>query len=259
MRGTLLPWPANSCVGVHLVRPDPNERCIVMNQEQTSSRRDFLIAGLATVAVPAAPAVAQRKLDPDAGVTAPEDLMKEHGVLNRCLLIYEEGLRRVRNSEEVSPNVFNHTARLIRKFVEEYHEKNEEKYIFPVFEKHGTLVDLVTTLKTQHKAGRKLTESVILLSAPDAFMKPENRDKVTGAVEAFIRMYRPHESREDTVLFPALRTLLTPKQVEELGERMEGDEHKVLGDEGFEKSVAEVESIEKALGIYDLKQFTPHG
>jgi hypothetical protein len=40
---------------------------------------------------------------------------------------------------------------------------------------------------------------------------------------------------------------------------MEEDEHKVLGDEGFEKSVDQVASIEKALGIYDLNQFTPKG
>jgi len=38
---------------------------------------------------------------------------------------------------------------------------------------------------------------------------------------------------------------------------MEEDEHKVLGDEGFEKAVAEVASIDKTLGIYELKQFTP--
>ena len=29
------------------------------------------------------------------------------------------------------------------------------------------------------------------------------------AVEAFIRMYRPHEAREDTVLFPALHKVFT--------------------------------------------------
>jgi len=45
--------------------------------------------------------------------------------------------------------------------------------------------------------------------------------------------------------------------VMDLGEKMEADEHTVLGEMGFEKSVAQVESIEKALGIYDLKQFTP--
>jgi hemerythrin-like domain-containing protein len=183
--------------------------------------------------------------------------MKEHGVLNRCLLIYEEGIRRIQGGEEIAPAVFQHTARLVRSFVEEYHEKNEEKYIFPVFRKHGKLVDLVDTLLAQHKAGRKVTAHILSLSAPDAFRASESRQQIVTACQQFIRMYRPHESREDTVLFPALRTLLTPKQVSALGDRMEEDEHKVLGDEGFEKSVAQVAAIEKALGIYDLKQFTP--
>src|SRR5438552_11337055 len=75
----------------------------------------------------------------DEGVTAPEDLMKEHGVLNRCLLIYEEGIRRLQAKEDVAPQVFHQTADLVRRFVEAYHEQNEEKYIFPVFQKAGKL------------------------------------------------------------------------------------------------------------------------
>jgi hemerythrin-like domain-containing protein len=221
-------------------------------------RRHVLTSGAALLlAMPGEAQNIPAKINPDEGVTAPEDLMKEHGVLNRCLLIYEEGLRRLREKEDVPPTVFNHTARLVRKFVEEYHEKNEEKYIFPVFEKARKLTDLVETLKTQHKAGRRVTDEIIRLSSPDQFRDASNRTRIVTLTHSFIRMYRPHESREDTVLFPALRTILTPKQVSALGDRMEEDEHKVLGDEGFEKSVAQVESIEKALGIYDLKQFTP--
>jgi hemerythrin-like domain-containing protein len=222
-------------------------------------RRAVLAAGLTGGAglLLSSPVLAQDKHSDDEGVTAPEDLMKEHGVLNRCLLIYEEGIRRVQAKEVVAPAVFHHTADLIRRFVEEYHEKNEEKYIFPVFQKAGKLTDLVDTLLSQHKAGRAVTKQIIRLSTPDAFRDAENAATVVAYCQSFIRMYRPHESREDTVLFPALRTILTPKQVEALGERMEEDEHKVLGDEGFEKAVAEVTSIEKALGIYDLKQFTP--
>ena len=222
-------------------------------------RRQIIIAGLTGAAglLLPKPALAQAKHSDDEGVTAPEDLMKEHGVLNRCLLIYEEGVRRVQAKEDVPPAVFHHTADLVRRFVEEYHEKNEEIYIFPLFQKAGKLTDLVETLLTQHKAGRAVTNQIIRLSAPDAFRDADNPAKVAAYCQSFIRMYRPHESREDTVLFPALRTILTPKQVEALGARMEEDEHKVLGDEGFEKAVAEVTSIEKSLGIYDLKQFTP--
>ncbi len=226
-------------------------------------RREVLQFGAGMlVAVPAAAAVGLQgksaaKLDPDAGVTAPEDLMKEHGVLNRCLLIYEEAIRRVHNKKEVSPEAFSQTAALIRSFVEEYHEKNEEKYIFPVFEEHHTLVDLVRTLRTQHKAGREVTARILSLAAPERFRSEDNRARLVASCQSFIRMYRPHESREDTILFPALRTLIAPEQVASLGDRMEEDEHKVLGDEGFEKSVDKVASIEKSLGIYDLAQFTP--
>ncbi len=234
-----------------------------MDFKNRIGRRSMLKAGVISIAGSPAFALAASqeknpdKIDPDAGVTAPEDLMKEHGVLNRCLLIYEEGIRRLRNKEEVSPDVFKHNAELIRSFVEEYHERNEEKYIFPVFEEHKKLVDLVQTLRTQHKSGREVTAQILRLLTPDQFRSQDNRTQLMASCQSFIRMYRPHKSREDTILFPALRTLLTPKQVEGLGDKMEEDEHKVLGDEGFEKSVDKVASIEKALGIYDLAQFTP--
>jgi hemerythrin-like domain-containing protein len=214
------------------------------------------VAGpIAAVAAPPHPKAP--RWDPDEGVTAPEDLMKEHGVLNRCLLIYEEGLRRLRAQEEVTPAVFQHTGQLIRHFVEQYHEKNEENYIFPQFKKAGKLTDLVDTLLRQHKAGRVVTAEILHLSTPTLFTQQQNRERLVQLVESFIRMYRPHEAREDTVLFPALRTLLSPKQVEALGARMEEAEHKVLGNEGFERSVDQVAAIEKQLGINDLKQFTP--
>jgi hemerythrin-like domain-containing protein len=201
---------------------------------------------------------AEEQINPDEGVTAPEDLMKEHGVLNRCLLIYEEGLRRLQaGKDDIAPEVFSRTAQLVRKFVEEYHEQNEEKFIFPEFTRAKKLVELVETLKTQHRAGRNVTARILDLSQPDKFRSKGARDELVKSCVSFIRMYRPHEAREDTVLFPLLRTILKPKQVEELGDRMEEDEKKVLGDEGFERSVDQVATIEKQLGIYDLSQFTP--
>src|SRR5207244_9226594 len=83
-----------------------------------------------------------KKGKPEEEVGATEDLMREHGVLNRVLLIYEAGLRRLRAKEAVGPEVFHRSATLVRKFVEDYHEKLEEKFLFPEFEKQKKLVDL---------------------------------------------------------------------------------------------------------------------
>jgi hemerythrin-like domain-containing protein len=107
-------------------------------------------------------------------VGAAEDLMREHGVLNRVLLIYEEGLRRIHKDEDVSPDVFHKPAMLVRKLVEDYHEKLEENFIFPEFEKKQQHIELVKVLKEQHNAGRGLTDVVLRLTAPDMFRKKRN-------------------------------------------------------------------------------------
>jgi hypothetical protein len=43
---------------------------------------------------------------------------------------------------------------------EDYHEKLEEDYLFPLFEKAGRLIDLTKVLRAQHQAGRRLTDRV---------------------------------------------------------------------------------------------------
>jgi hemerythrin-like domain-containing protein len=213
--------------------------------------------GLAAFLPGLTPARADEKEKPEEEVGAAEDLMREHGVLNRVLLIYEEGLRRLRAKEEVTPEVFHKTATLVRQFVEDYHEKLEEKFIFPEFEKKNKLADLVKVLRKQHEAGRVVTDVVLRNAVADQFRKEANRKELVASCEAFIRMYRPHEAREDTVLFPALHKVLTVKQLKDLGEQFEKEEDRLFGDEGFEKTVDQVAAIEKQLGIYDLDQFTP--
>jgi hypothetical protein len=129
-----------------------------------TQRRQFLATtatlGLASLApgLPRAGAAEEKKEKPEEDVGALADLMREHGVLNRVLLIYEEGLRRLRAKEKVTPDVFHKTATLVRKFVEDYHEKLEENFIFPEFEKRKKLVDLVKVLRRQHQAGRAVTD-----------------------------------------------------------------------------------------------------
>ena len=232
----------------------------MVSANKSHTRRNILRSGAGLLlALTAGGALAgpSTKLDPEEGVTAPEDLMKEHGVLNRCLLVYEEGIRRVQADHAVDAEAFRTAAEMVKTFVEQYHEKNEENFIFPEFEKAGVETALVRTLREQHQAGRRVTEEILRLSRPAEFRMRKNREVLIAACRSFIRMYRPHESREDTVLFPALRTILPAKAVEALGGKMEKQEEQVLGKEGFERSVQRIADLEKQLGIYELAQFTP--
>lgn len=183
-------------------------------------------------------------------VSANEDLMREHGVLNRILLIYDEAIRRIQGKQQFESGVITKSAGLIKSFIEDYHEKLEENYLFPRFEEAGKLVDLVKTLRAQHTAGRGVTDRIL------ASVKAGDLNSASASMATFVRMYRPHEAREDTVLFPALHEIVSKHEYDALGEQFESIERKTFGGDGFDMAVDQVTTLEKQLGIYDLSQFT---
>jgi len=201
---------------------------------------------------------AEKKSDEkEAEVGPPEDLMREHGVLKRVLLIYGEVLRRIDAKQDFPPEALVEAAGIIRSFVEDYHEKLEEDFLFPRFEKANQLVDLVKVLREQHQAGRRVTDITTRFAKLQSLKNESERTQLVNSMQQFIRMYNPHEAREDTVLFPAFRKIVSPHEFDSLGEDFEKKEDELFGDDGFEKMVDKVASIEKRFGIYDLAQFTP--
>jgi hemerythrin-like domain-containing protein len=145
---------------------------------------------------------------------------------------------------------------IIRSFIEDYHEKLEEDYIFPRFEKANRQVDLVKTLKAQHDAGRRITSRIRSIAGSATF-DGQTRSELTTLISEFIRMYRPHAAREDTVLFREFPDVVGSSEYKKLGEIFEDREHKLFGENGFVKTVDKVAAIERDLGIYGLFQFTP--
>lgn len=220
------------------------------------TRRSFLItlSGLGTGVLAAGQVHADEKDEPE--VSPVEDLMQEHGVLDRLLLVYEEGIRQLDAKQAPLPAISKASA-LIKRFIEDYHEKSEEHFLFPRFEKTGKLKELVTVLRQQHDAGRALTSRIHGLSTSTKAPGDLSRKQLAEAMRAFIRMYRPHAAREETVLFPAFRELIPEKEYEQLGEQFEETEHKLFGEHGFAQIVGEVASIEESLGIANLSAFTP--
>lgn len=188
-------------------------------------------------------------------VSTNEDLMREHGVLKRVMLSYDEVVRRIHSGQDFPPQAVLDGANIIRKFIEDYHEKLEEDHLFPRFRNSGKLADLVNTLYAQHQAGRRVTDRI--LAAAGSARTPDDRNKLAADLAAFKRMYAPHEAREDTVLFPKLRKIVSNHEYDSLGEQFEKIEHKTFGGDGFDIYRDKVKSLEKPLNIYDLTQFTP--
>ncbi|GAA4633125.1 hemerythrin domain-containing protein [Actinoallomurus vinaceus] len=186
-----------------------------------------------------------------------EDLMREHGVLKRVLLIYEEAERRLQHGRDLPPEALRESADIIRTFIEQYHEKLEENYVFPRLRKAGRLVDTVAVLTTQHEMGRILTRRILAGATAQGLADEHTRERVVNAMRSFDRMYAPHEAREDTVVFPTFRDIMPAREFAEMGERFEDEEHRRFGAAGFTGVVDRVAGIERKLDIYQLSKFTP--
>ena len=170
-----------------------------------------LAAGLATGSIAAtgrlvAPALASDKGQADDDISATEDLMREHGVLRRALIVYAELASRLQaGRRDFNLAALAEAAKLFREFGENYHERVlEEQYVFPEVRKTGGPNEkLVEVLLAQHQRAREITgylERIGTRGKIGSDAKPLAR-----ALAGMSRMYHAHATWEDTVVFPAWR------------------------------------------------------
>ena len=191
-------------------------------------------------------------------VTATEDLMREHGILRRALLVYQEASVRLRqDAASVPPDVLEKTSNLFRVFGEDYHEKKlEEVFIFPALKKTpSAAAGYVDVLLAQHVRGREITDYVLSISKADRIAS-NSVEPLAKALESFVRMYEHHAAIEDTVVFPAWKVAVGTSELDALGEKFEEIEHQQFGSDGFEAALKRMEEIEDSLGLSNLDMFT---
>lgn len=70
----------------------------------TTRREVLALAAGGTLAL-ASPLVGYAAEPAPMEVSAIEDLMREHGILERVLLIYDEGIQRIESKDDIDPSV----------------------------------------------------------------------------------------------------------------------------------------------------------
>ena len=175
---------------------------------------------------------AGRSSEGEEDVAPAEDLMREHGGLNRILLIYDDSVRRIDAHALFRADVLAEAAGIVERFIEGYHEKLEEEFLFPRFEERGRLVELVTVLRTQHERGPRPRRGSA--SSPP---RPTAAVATAWPSRCGLHAHVPAaRGARGTVLFPAFEQLVSRKEYEALGERFEDREHELFGARGSRAS-----------------------
>lgn len=221
-----------------------------------ASRRGLLTGSVAGAALTLAACAKSQPAAED--VSAVEDLMREHGVLRRILVLYREcaGLIRANVSSFDGRQLWA-AADLFRRFGEAYHEQQlEEAHIFPqALKTGGEAARLVPVLIGQHARGREITAFIQAKTAAGG-VAGADAAPLASALEAFARMYEPHAAYEDTIVFQAWRGSLSPKQLDEAGDQFEDIEKAAFKGDGFDLAVDQIAAIEAALKLHDLARYT---
>lgn len=186
-----------------------------------------------------------------------EDLMKEHGFVERILIMYQRLIDRADMEQYLDIPVINRSAKMIRDYVNNHHERDEERYIFPKFREARYVGDLVETLKEQHDRSRKIANELVDLSAKGANISEDERKRLVYLCGSFIHMYLPHIAHENSILFPVFYDIVSAEYLEDIREKMGEGERKILGETGFRGLVGRLSELERSIGVHDLRQFTP--
>jgi len=225
--------------------------------ELRETRRKFLVRSGMLLAAAGLSACSREPEKETKPIPATEDLMREHGVMRRIMLVYDDLVRRLTQGEEVPLQALTEANYIVRTYMQDHHEINEQFQVFNRFSQAGKMVELVATLYQQHLAGRKLLDKIKILSTEETLKNPSERSKMAESLTTLNQLYRHHAAWEDTVLFPAFRPVISPQDFAALSETFAKQEQKLFGREGYEKIVGQVADLEKMLGIHDLQHYTP--
>jgi hemerythrin-like domain-containing protein len=223
------------------------------------SRRAALAVslGIAAGAALVLPACA-REGEEDEGVSAVEDLMREHGIVRRVSIIYRETAPLLRSAPaNLDAAALGQAAGLVRAFIEDYHEARlEEQHVFPAVRRIGGEAGaLVDTLLAQHRRGREITDFV-QARCGSGRVATADAEPLARALESFARMYDAHAAYEDTIVFQAWKESMSAAQLHETGEQFEEIEHATFHGDGFDIARDRITDIERRLGLHDLGRLT---
>lgn len=210
------------------------------------TRRQLLIAGPALLALPAAGAAGPARLSLN------ESLGQQHGIVSALLLVYESMRQQIDAGARVDLSIVGDACRLVREFVEDYHERTvEEVLVFEELYRQGLLKDTLHELRVQHGRSRLITDSIAAATASGA------ADQIAPLIRKFVAMYIAHASWEDVHVFPALQAHVSRRKYAELSERLAEEERKQFGKAGLSEVIKSATALMARAGIDSLAHFTP--
>ena len=188
-------------------------------------------------------------------LTPMEALTRQHAVARRVLMVYRLNAAGRLGVPPMPMQSVTIAATILRSVLEDLHARFEEDNVFPLLEKADKWTDLVSTLRDQHVAARRLTDSIFQATRNATAGAPT--EALARNLMAYTHMIDEHTAYEETLLYPHIRTLASDADYERLQMMMQDAQRRMLGPEGVAGLLNKVADLERSAGIMGLAKFTP--
>ncbi len=95
----------------------------------------------------------------------------------------------------------------------------------------------------QHKDSRIITSDLL------KYAKDADLDNLQKTLQLFIKLYRAHSAREDTIIFRKLRDFIEVDKFKEISKIMDEEEDKKFGEHAYDKILKKIIIVEQSIGL----------
>jgi hemerythrin-like domain-containing protein len=179
-----------------------------------------------------------------------DDLSHEHELIRRMITVLESLTGGVRSGRPGVAGDLREAVRFVRGFADKCHHGKEEKLLFPLIAgKNQTVAKMpVRILTSEHDAGRTLISEVERALSGLEAGDEKAAAQVAQAVSLYARMLRKHIDKEEDIVFPLAKTLISPEEADLLAEQFEALEEE-MGEDAHELYRGIVESLEQRMSV----------
>ena len=178
---------------------------------------------------------------------ATEIMMEEHRAIERVLSSLERATLRLGRGDEVYLRFFSGCSAFFRGFVDGYHQKKEEQFLFPALVNNGLPKESgpIAVMLAEHAQGRYLAQllgsATIQLQTGDL----RRREQVINSAAGYIKLFRQHIYKEEKILSPLAEKVIPLEQKERINLSFESMQYEEMGEEVHEKYFSLAERLQR--------------
>ena len=180
-----------------------------------------------------------------------EELMDEHRVIERVLGIIEIAADLLDDDETVDPELFVDIVDFLSTFADKCHHSKEEKHLFAKMQECGASGEVgpIAVMLREHQDGRAHVRKMAELSQKK--MTKANKAAMAKASRAYVELLSQHIRKEDNVLYPMAKQILSGEDMKDLEKSFSEVEEKIMGPGVHEKFHRKIEEWDKKYGRPD--------